>query len=143
MLLGVRLGVGLEVELQVGDSRYGLGLEMSLKSYKFRFGWTSCTVVLDKLYCCAGQAVLLCRTSCTVVSDKLYCCAGQAVLLCRTSCTVVSDKLYCCAGQAVLLCHGNYVAGHCSNQLSSSEACQYCEGMLWNFIHQPYISVLL
>ena len=59
MLLGVRLGVGLGVELQVGDSRYGLGLEMSLKSYKFRFGWTSCTVVPDKLYCCVMVTTLL------------------------------------------------------------------------------------
>ena len=43
--VGVRLGVGLVVELQVGDSWYGLGLEMGLDSCKFGFGWTSYTVV--------------------------------------------------------------------------------------------------
>ena len=31
------------------------------------------------------------------------------------------------AEQTVLLCHGNYAAGHKSKQLSSSEACQYCQ----------------
>ena len=42
--VGVRVGVRLGVELQVGDSRYGLGLEMGLESCKFGFGWTSCIV---------------------------------------------------------------------------------------------------
>ena len=45
MRVGVRLGVALGVELQVGDSWYGLGLEMGLENCKFGFGWTSCTVV--------------------------------------------------------------------------------------------------
>ena len=55
MGLGVRLGMGLGVELQIRDSQYGLGLETGLES---------CSLVL------AGQAVLLCH-------DKLHCWSQQ------------------------------------------------------------------
>ena len=51
MGLGVRLGMGLGVELQVRDSQYGLGLETGLEC---------CSLVV------AEQAVLLCH-------GKLHC----------------------------------------------------------------------
>ena len=52
MGLGVRLGMGLGVEIQVHDSQHGLGPETGLES---------CNLVL------AGQAVLSCH-------GKLGCC---------------------------------------------------------------------